>query len=562
MNATPCVERSTATEVFFHRWAPLVVFGLGLLLLTPSIWSESSVTGGDEYSIAMRVPMEMRERGEWLTPWRDGAPAFEKPPLLYWAIRSTYELLGVNVFAARVWGVLAGSSLALSACLLARELFGRSGLLAGLLALASLGVAIEGRRAMLDVPVAVMSTFAVLGFIRWARRERLLDLVLAGGFLGLGFLIKGPVAFFFFFAGGAAWLVVFGVRAASPKRWWHLAIGLAVLAVVALPWPLIMHLRWGPQMESIMRAELAARGFGTLRAASPLAALGGALGLVFPWTLLVVAAVGTYLRTRRVEDRRAWLWLILWFTLSTLPFFFMKSFSRYMLAVVPAQIVLVAEWIRRSPTPWSRGLVAVSVGLLGVVGLAVSAFCWWFRVGTWEPFLLAAVAGAVMFSAFRQTDPRWLALQVAALFTCVLGVAYPRLGIAALPTVLPAELAKYRACHFDFVLPCQPALLSARLGYSVQSFQGNAWKDPTHPPEVVFLEDKDLEAFRIAVADSGLTARELGRFGMFFSRKTWVRFARADATGEDWREAFQTRSLERLKSPFLIFLVSPAPPAA
>ena len=84
-------------------WAPACIFGLGILLLLPSIWSESSVTGMDEYWLSFRTPMEMKERGEWLTPWVNGEQRLQKPPLLYWAILLNYKLFGVHLISARIW---------------------------------------------------------------------------------------------------------------------------------------------------------------------------------------------------------------------------------------------------------------------------------------------------------------------------------------------------------------------------------------------------------------------------------------------------------------------------
>src|SRR6185436_712445 len=96
-------------------WVPAVIFALGVAILVPSIWSETSVTGTDEYWLSLRTPMEMKERGEWLTPWLNGEPRLRKPPLVYWAILLNYKLFGVNLVSARVWGVLAGAGLALCA---------------------------------------------------------------------------------------------------------------------------------------------------------------------------------------------------------------------------------------------------------------------------------------------------------------------------------------------------------------------------------------------------------------------------------------------------------------
>jgi len=70
----------------FPAWIPKLIFLLGVALLPPSIWSETSITASDEYVLTFRAPMEMQERGQFLTPYRNEEPRFRKPPLRYWLI--------------------------------------------------------------------------------------------------------------------------------------------------------------------------------------------------------------------------------------------------------------------------------------------------------------------------------------------------------------------------------------------------------------------------------------------------------------------------------------------
>ena len=158
--------------VFVDRHSPWVVFFLGVLFLMPGIWSESGITGQDEYWLSLRTPMETLERGTWFTPWVNDQPRLRKPPLLYWAILLNYKLFGIHLFSARIWGVLAGAGLATCSTLLYRELFRKSGLLAGLITLSIITVAIEGRRAMLDLPMAFFTAVAVLFALKWGKTER------------------------------------------------------------------------------------------------------------------------------------------------------------------------------------------------------------------------------------------------------------------------------------------------------------------------------------------------------------------------------------------------------
>src|SRR5437588_12546502 len=103
-----------------------------------------------------------------------------------------------------------------------------------------------------------------------------------------------------------------------------------------------MHHLWPEQFGKTMGEELGARQFGHWIPGSPLSAWSGALGLALPWTPLMFAAVYSHFRQRAGRALQESRFLIGWFLLAALPFFFMRSFERYMLALLPAQIVLCA----------------------------------------------------------------------------------------------------------------------------------------------------------------------------------------------------------------------------
>ena len=70
------------------------IFLLGIVLLLPSIWLESSVTGLDEYWLTHRTPMEMLEHDSIATLWVNGEVRLQKPPLVYWMILANYKNSG------------------------------------------------------------------------------------------------------------------------------------------------------------------------------------------------------------------------------------------------------------------------------------------------------------------------------------------------------------------------------------------------------------------------------------------------------------------------------------
>ena len=550
---------ATNSETTLHRWSPWLVFIFALLINLPSIWSETSVTCSDEYQLSLRTPMEMDARGEWLTPWLNDQPRLRKPPLLYWATLSTYKVFGINLVSARIWAVLSGAGLCLCACLLARQLSRTNGLLAGLLAMGCVGVATQARQALLDLPVAVFASFAVLFWLRWLRGEKLFHLIVCGFWIGLAFLMKGPIGFFFFGAGALAALWVFDAWKVLPRRAGQLLLWLIIVAAISLPWPLAMKQLWGDKFAQILGEELMDRKFGTWNAMSPFSALGGALGLIFPWTPLVIGAIISHLKRSRAERSQNTSWLVAWLVISILPFFFMKAFERYMLAVIPLQAVLAADWIQAAPTKCKTFAWRLSLILLALVGVFISVFALWFKLGLVGPMLCLAVVAYGMWHTFRSTDLWTPAASAALVLMVCLGVIYPALGISSIAPDVKERIGNLTVRTFDMY---QPSLISSRLGYSVQKFNADKFSAAqTNAPaaEVVFVEESEVARFEQLIRERGFKIEEAGRFKTFYSRKAWLRFARSDARWPEWKLALGERSLESLKTEIRYYRVSVLP---
>ena len=245
--------------------------------------------------------------------------------------------------------------------------------------------------------------------------------------------------------------------------------------------------------------------------------------------------------------------LIAWVVIAVIPFFFMQAFERYMLAVLPAEAVLASVWLQREGRAQQIAL-GVAVVIVAVAACGFAAFAFWFKLAFWLP-LLAFVLTSWLFwrvnrSRLGGTAPS-LALGAAVLLTVVLGGIYPVLGLSNLPADVRQTVGQRVARTFN---SRQPGLLSMRLGYSVQYFRADRLQ--TGQTEVVFVESAAREQFEAVARSAGLTAREISRFPTLYSRKAWARFARHDATAQDWLAAFRNRSLDDLRSQFLIFEIT------
>jgi 4-amino-4-deoxy-L-arabinose transferase len=219
-----------------------VVLVLALAVPTFFLWlGRPAITDSDEayYAEAAR---EMVESGNWVTPYFNYEPRFEKPILFYWLVAATYLAAGVGEGTARAWSAVSAIGLCLIAYQCGRRWFGSaSGLLAGAILSTSLGIFTIARASLPDLPLAFFVTAGI-----WAYMEALS----AGGAarawwlagsasLALGFLTKGPIALALPIAAIAPWLLwqrfAGGARLRIPSAG-TVALGLTVFVAIAAPW--------------------------------------------------------------------------------------------------------------------------------------------------------------------------------------------------------------------------------------------------------------------------------------------------------------------------------------
>lgn len=186
------------------------------------------------------IPREMLASGDWVTPRFNDLKYFEKPPLQYWATAAVYRVAGVHEWSSRLWTVgLAFACLPL-VCAWTAALFGRD---AALAAAAALGVSpfflVVTHLNLLDPAFTFFLTAAVLCFTRAqlsapagaAERRWMLT---AWAAAALAVLSKGIVVGVL--CGGSLLLYTIIERDRRPWRRLHALPGVALFAVIALPW--------------------------------------------------------------------------------------------------------------------------------------------------------------------------------------------------------------------------------------------------------------------------------------------------------------------------------------
>ena len=170
----------------------IVLFSLAFLLAGNWIMP---LTDRDEVRFA-EASREMIQRGDYIVPWFNGAWRFDKPVLIYWCQIASYEICGVNDFAARLPSVLFTTGIALLLARWGRKLAGaKTGLLAGGMFVACVHIALIGRAATADMALVFFYTLAAWSGWELTRQEQIHRRRWWWIFyvtLALGFLAKGP----------------------------------------------------------------------------------------------------------------------------------------------------------------------------------------------------------------------------------------------------------------------------------------------------------------------------------------------------------------------------------
>jgi 4-amino-4-deoxy-L-arabinose transferase-like glycosyltransferase len=211
---------------------------------------------------------EMRDRGNAIVPWFNGAMFPEKPPLMFWTMMGGYELFGVKELGARFFSAVFGVGTALVAFHLGRILFSpRVGLWAGLITASTIVFTISARAATVDSALTFFTAMAFLMFVMgWekgsgargqgpggngrkqdsANQQSKINnqhfplpyAIAAYACIGVTVLGKGPVGMLLPLAAmGLFLLATNGWRSLFRSAWWMRPLTMIlVIAVVAVPW--------------------------------------------------------------------------------------------------------------------------------------------------------------------------------------------------------------------------------------------------------------------------------------------------------------------------------------
>jgi 4-amino-4-deoxy-L-arabinose transferase-like glycosyltransferase len=224
------------------RWRSVFVLLLvpGLLLY-PSLGFHLLEPDEGRYA---EIPREMLHQGEWIVPQLQAEPYLDKPPLFYWLVMLSYQLLGVQDWSARMVPALALHGSILLAYVLGRRNLGERAAFRGALLLSlAPGFLSMGRLLVLDGLLTLWTTLGLLAGYEAIRGPRLLWRwwLVAAAACGLGILTKGPVALILVLPPlwAARWLMGCG----GQPFWRPVAVLTSIALIVAVPWYVAVCLR-------------------------------------------------------------------------------------------------------------------------------------------------------------------------------------------------------------------------------------------------------------------------------------------------------------------------------
>ena len=352
----------------------LMMAALWVLLLVLAALRPLSLPDEGRYA---EIARWMLMSGDWLTPRLNGIPFFHKPPLPHWLGASSLAVFGVSSWAARLVPALHAGLMLLLVFLTAQHVSThlvarRAALMLG----TSLSFLIAGQYVNHDMVVAAWISVAIWSFaLSFLHGERPHAGLARLGFAAcaLGVLSKGLIGLALPGLVLLVWLLWTRQFAKVLRLPW--LSGLALFAVMALPWFVLVQRQYPDALGYLFGAQQFGRYTGTtFNNPRPwwfyLLALGG---LFFPWIFFALNQVKVTAReAHAAAGQVAWpVWLLCWIWMVAIVGFFSIPTSKivgYVLPVLPPLALLASlgwqQWMggRRRERVVFGALAAVAVG--------------------------------------------------------------------------------------------------------------------------------------------------------------------------------------------------------
>jgi 4-amino-4-deoxy-L-arabinose transferase-like glycosyltransferase len=365
------------------------------------------------------VAWEMWLRGDFLVPFKNGAPYSHKPPLMIWMFQAGWAVFGVNEWWPRLVSPLFSVAGLLLTLLMAKRLWpdyaGLGGQAVVVLASCMLWT-IFSTSAMFDVLLAFFTLIGMHGTLLAVDGKTRRGFALLGLAIGLGVLAKGPVILLHILP--VAVLAPWWNRSNPGLRWtrWFGGILLAVLlgAAIALSWAIPAGLAGGEEYRRAIfwgqTADRMVQSFAHRRAVwwyLPLLPL-----MFFPW-FVWPGLWRSLLQFGRQGLDRGGRFCLAWMLPVFLAFSFISGKQpHYLIPVFPAFALLAARAMANGVRV--SGLWLPSLSVLAIGGALLGMSFGWIKPPMeelselpplWPGLVLIVAAGGAYFLGRRFAKP-------------------------------------------------------------------------------------------------------------------------------------------------------------
>jgi 4-amino-4-deoxy-L-arabinose transferase-like glycosyltransferase len=343
------------------------LYGLGKLPLL----------GPDEPRYA-QVAREMFLTGNVITPTLGHHTWFEKPALLYWMIAGSFQLFGVNEWAARFGPALCGLLTIAAVWFVGREIDREEprgfAFWSVVVTASCLGLIVFSRAASFDVVITMTATWSLAFFLLHELRNKRRFLAAFYVFVGVSLLAKGLVGIVIPF-GVVGLYYVLRRRWPSRSVWLSVIWGVPLAIAVSAIWygPVIARHGWTFIDEFFVQHHFARYVSNKYHHPQPIYFYPVIiLMLALPWTPYLIVALAKV---------RSWKWhgddslsivrvfSLAWLLLPIVFFSFSGSkLPGYVLPVIPAIALLVSDRMTRIFNPrWPLIIAGAAVVLIVIV---------------------------------------------------------------------------------------------------------------------------------------------------------------------------------------------------
>ena len=351
---------------------------------------------------------EMLEYGNWIHTTMNLEPRYEKPPLPTWMTAVSGAVFGMkSLFGLRLPAVLSVVFLIFTFYYLGIQILQdkKQAFIGTLILATSFYIIFSGRNGQWDIFAHAFMLFAIFQLFKAFETDQKAwkNWLLAGLFLGLSFMSKGPVSLFALLL---PFLISYGIvykYKDFSKKITPLVLSLLVFAIVGFTWGTYIYLSDTSTAEFIADKETLAW---SNRSVKPFYHYWSFFAQSGAWTYFSFLALLYPFMTKRVENKKLYQFSLFWtlaavFLLSLIP----EKKERYLLPVLIPLAMNTSFYmyylIRKSKELLKTDIYLANFGfgLIGIIGLVFPFGVYFFFEGQispqWVSFFLSS---ATLFS--------------------------------------------------------------------------------------------------------------------------------------------------------------------